>query len=101
MKQKKDSRRPGFGRAAAAFGLVVAGIWGAGFFGNQSPTTQRNVAHEETYRLVHAIGNNERINAGGLTKRDCETRKQEALTVAVALGTGGSITCLPDGSFND
>lgn len=100
MKQK-DSRHPGFGRAAAAFGLVIAGIWGAGFFGNQSPTTQRTVAHEETYRLVHAIGNTERINARGLTKGDCETRKKEALTVAVALGAGGSITCLPDSFFND
>lgn len=100
MKQK-DNRRPGFGRAAAAFGLVIAGIWGSGFFGSQSPTTQRTAAPKETYRLVHAIGNTERINARGLTKRDCETRKKEALTVAVALGAGGSITCLPDGFFND
>lgn len=100
MKQK-DNRRPGFGRAAAAFGLVIAGVWSAGFFGNQSQPTHRTVAPEETYRLVHAIGNTERINAHGLTKRDCEARKRDTLAVALALGTGGSITCLPDNLFDD
>jgi hypothetical protein len=61
----------------------------------------------ETYRLVHAIGNTERVTARNLTKAECEARKRELMTVAEALGTYnprtgyGSITCLPESLFND
>ncbi len=55
----------------------------------------------ETYRLVHAIGNTERVSAKDLSKRECDTRKAELKSTAAALGTGGSITCLPDSLFDD
>lgn len=62
---------------------------------------------DETYRLVHAIGNTERIVAVGLTKRECDTRKTDHVAVAEALGIHsealgvGSIACLPESLFRD
>jgi hypothetical protein len=59
-------------------------------------------AAAETYSLVHAIGNHERVSAKGLSKADCEVRKKELKAIAEALGSynekagKGSITCLPD-----
>lgn len=58
-------------------------------------------AQAETYRLVHAIGNSERVSAKGLSKAECERRKAELKAVASALGAGGSITCLPERIFRD
>jgi len=61
----------------------------------------------ETYRLVQAIGNAERIAAKDLTKAECEARKVELKATATALGTYneqqgiGSITCLPESFFDD
>ncbi len=65
-----------------------------------------SAAQAETYRLVHAIGDAEKVVAKGLSKPDCETRKRELKNVATALGTYnerlgiGSISCLPDSLFN-
>lgn len=56
---------------------------------------------EETYRLIHAIGNMERESARNLTKAECEKRRDELKEVAQRLGTPGSITCLPEWVFND
>lgn len=64
-------------------------------------------AHSETYRLVHAIGNTERVSAKGLSKAECEVRKAKLKSVATALGTyneqrgHGSITCLPESLFSN
>lgn len=58
-------------------------------------------AHAETYRLVHAIGNDEKTAAKGLTKAECEAMKEERKNIAKAMGIGGSITCLPDSFFDD
>lgn len=64
-------------------------------------------AYAESYRLVHAIGNDEQIAAKGLSIAECETRKRELKKVATALGTYdestgyGSITCLPESIFED
>jgi hypothetical protein len=61
----------------------------------------------ETYRLVQAIGNSEKVHAKGLSKAECETKKRELKAVAEAIGTYnektgfGSITCLPDSFFKD
>ena len=61
----------------------------------------------ETFRLVHAIGNEERVIAKGMSKRDCEAKKREHIAVAEAIGVHserfgiGSITCLPDSLFED
>ncbi len=63
--------------------------------------------HAETYRLIHAIGNEEHEAARGLSKSECEARKAELKSVATALGTYnestgyGSITCLPESVFED
>lgn len=51
------------------------------------------------YRLVQASGNKERIVARGLSKGECEARKKDLKIVASTLGTGGSITCLPESLF--
>lgn len=62
---------------------------------------------DETYRLIHAVGNTENVSAKGLSKQECEKRKAELKVVASALGTYneatgyGSITCLPDSMFDD
>lgn len=68
--------------------VIVAGLFTAA------------AAHAETYRLVHAIGDDEKVIAKDLSKRECETRKNEQKTIATALGVGGSITCLPESLFN-
>ena len=84
--------------------LVLAAIIGAGYATSQAgneipavPSTAR--APDETYRLVHAIGNSETINARGLTRSECDARKKESATVAETVGVGGSITCLPESLF--
>ena len=62
---------------------------------------------EEKYRLVHAIGNTERVAARGLSQSECHRRRDELKDVATALGTYneatgyGSITCLPESFFSD
>lgn len=66
-----------------------------------------SAALAETYRLVHAIGNTEKLIAKQLSKRDCEVRKREHIVIAEALGIHseklgiGSITCLPESFFDD
>jgi len=60
----------------------------------------------ETYRLVHAVGNDEKIVAKDLSKKDCEAMKKDRTAIAEALGIHseklgvGSITCLPESLFN-
>jgi len=60
---------------------------------------------EETYRLTHALGNDEREIARDLSKAECEARKKEYKAVATQMGTyneaagKGSITCLPESYF--
>ena len=62
-------------------------------------------AHAETFRLVHAIGGDERMVAKGLSRGECERQKRELKAVATKLGTYneqtgfGSITCLPESVF--
>ncbi|RJG46499.1 hypothetical protein D3Y55_21130 [Mesorhizobium sp. DCY119] len=65
-----------------------------------APVNARPVA-QETYRLVHAIGNAEKVSAKRLSKGECEGRKKDMAIVAVALRSGGSVTCLPDSLFSD
>ena len=66
-----------------------------------------SAAYAETYRLVHAIGNTEKIIAKDLSKPECEARKREHIKVAEGLGVHseklgvGSITCLPESLFDD
>jgi len=66
-----------------------------------------DVMASETYRLVQAIGNSEKVHAKGLSKAECEAKKRELKAVAEAIGTYnektgfGSITCLPDSFFKD
>lgn len=55
--------------------------------------------YEMTYRLVQASGNSERIAARGLSRSECEARKRELQSVTAILGTGGSVTCLPESVF--
>lgn len=61
----------------------------------------------ETYRLIHAIGNQEREVARNLTKSECEAMKGDRKAMAEALGIHseklglGSITCLPESIFDD
>lgn len=54
----------------------------------------------ETFRLVHAIGNTEMESARGLSKSECEWRRDEKKQVGAAMGVGGSITCLPESLFD-
>lgn len=62
----------------------------------------QHAATDETYRLVHAVGNAEHEVARNLSKNECEERKRELKAIATALGTYnektglGSIACLPE-----
>jgi len=64
-------------------------------------------AASETYRLVHAIGNSEKVIAKGLEKGECARRKREHIKITEALGVHserlgkGSITCLPESYFEE
>ena len=75
--------------------LVLAGFYMLGSGGQP----------KETYRLVHAIGNTERVVARGLSRSDCQIRRDQLKATATALGTyneatgHGSITCLPESIF--
>lgn len=53
-----------------------------------------------TYRLVHAIGNAERILQTGMSQSECRRQRDETRRVATLLGTVGSVTCLPDSLFD-
>jgi len=72
-----------------------------------TPETGSKLHAETHYRLVHAIGNTEKIVAKNLSKPECEARKREQIRVAEALGVHseklgiGSITCLPESLFDD
>lgn len=61
----------------------------------------------ETYRLVQAIGNSEKVIAKDLEKGECARRKREHIQVAEGLGVHserlgiGAITCLPESFFQD
>jgi hypothetical protein len=57
-------------------------------------------AATETYRLVHAVQNSERIIAKGLSKSECESRKKEYV-LATGVLSGGSVTCLPESIFRN
>ena len=87
--------------------VALAGFFLWLMFGSHDESKDRRVASSETYRLVQALGNSERVSAKGLSKRECESRKRELKEVAAALGTFdeqtgyGSITCLPDSLFTD
>lgn len=58
------------------------------------------IGAQETYRLVHAIGNKERYIAKGLSKAECESQKKEYAVIAAIL-VGGSVTCLPESTFSN
>ena len=70
-------------------------------------TALASPAMAETYRLIHATGNEERQVAKDLSKPECEKRKRELTSTAEALGIHserlgrGSITCLPESIFED
>lgn len=83
--------------------VILAAIIGAAYYagGDSQSSATRVAAEAESYRLVHAVGNNETVMAKGLTKSECEARKKDNTTVAAALGAGGSITCLPETLFNN
>lgn len=85
---------------AIAIGAMV--LFGEDESGNAAQKPQRPavaVTSAETYRLVHAIGNDENISARGLTLGRCQSLREEKRTVVKALGVGGSVTCLPESSF--
>ncbi|WP_064696062.1 hypothetical protein [Rhizobium aegyptiacum] len=58
-----------------------------------------SAAQVETYRLIQATGNSEREAARGLSKQECEEKKRELKAISVAIGAGGSVTCLPESFF--
>lgn len=54
----------------------------------------------ETYRLVHAIGNDEHFVAKGLSLDDCRLRKSNYVAVNDAVtGLPGSVTCQPESLY--
>ncbi|TWG53548.1 hypothetical protein [Aminobacter sp. J44] len=106
---RNSNNRPGFGRATLGIVAVVTVIYSLSYGGAQPkpPQPQQQKGHQpsrpkpETFRLVHAIGNTERVNASELSQTECDARKNQAKIVAAYLGVGGSITCLPESMFRD
>jgi threonine dehydrogenase-like Zn-dependent dehydrogenase len=102
----KQSDKPGFGRVVIGLGAIGALIALAAQLEAPSKVPTKSTP-AETYHLVHAIGNTEKITARGLSKVECETQKSELKGVAEALGTYnektgfGSIVCLPDSLLNN
>ncbi|MEX4006944.1 hypothetical protein [Neoaquamicrobium sediminum] len=89
--------------------LVLAAIVGFAYVLADKEETEIIAAADsgETYRLVHAIGNDETVVAKDLTHGECQIRKQDNIAIAEALGIHserlgiGSITCLPESLFDD
>lgn len=78
--------------------FFAIGIGALVVFGRSEPDHTQTEARE-SYRLVHAIGNTERIAATGMTMQACRAQQGELRTIATIIGAGGSITCLPDSLF--
>jgi hypothetical protein len=72
-----------------------------GIFGIALLAGSTSFASAETYRLVHAIGNEEEILAEGLSQQECQDMKSERVVIVARLNVAGSITCLPESLFDD
>lgn len=101
-------RRPGAGRALLGVAAALIGVAALSRFEVKSYPPHRAYPQDgETYRLVHAIGNSEKIVADGMSKMDCAARKKDDIAIAEALGIHskklgiGSIVCLPENVFDD
>lgn len=82
-------------------GILLLGlIVGAAYASSRAQNTETRASNPaETYRLVHAIGNSEKILAENMSERDCRKEKAERIKIVAALGAGGSVTCLPESLF--
>ena len=101
------SEKPGCGRAVVAIlatGVVILAI---SLLDKGGSTAIPTKSAAETYRLIHAIGNTEKVSAKGLSKVECEARKQELKAVSEKIGTYnertgyGSITCIAESMIRD
>lgn len=83
--------------------LFVVGMIAAFYFVGDwiADDTQVRRPPKEKYRLVHAIGQTEHISARNLDLMECRTRRDELRKVALMIGTGGSITCLEESTFDN
>ncbi|NGN45183.1 hypothetical protein G6N74_29455 [Mesorhizobium sp. CGMCC 1.15528] len=84
-------------------GMLVGGYFLKGPEEAESASVSRLAAPavQDAYRLVHAIGNDEKVVAEGLNKSDCDAQKSERKKIVSALGVGGSVTCLPESLFSN
>ncbi len=102
---ERTSSKPGFGRVAIAIVAICAAIFAISKTSKTQQVASQSAKKTETYRLIHALGNSENEAARGLSKTECERRKQDLKVVSTSLGTYneatgyGSITCLPESSF--
>lgn len=87
-------------RALLIFAAIAVAVY-AGHDWSKPETATATVARqpEETYRLVHAIGNDETILARDLKKYECQREKKERAIIVATMGVGGSVTCLPESLF--
>lgn len=101
------NEKPGCGRAVVAIlvtGVVILAISLLEKGGRTAITTKPAA---ETYRLVHAIGNTEKVSAKGLSKDECDARKRELKAISEKIGTYnertgyGSITCIAESIMRD
>lgn len=82
-------------------GFLVLFVVALVLLGMCSPSEESTAYRQsESYRLVQASGNTERIVARGLTRWECEARKKDLQAVSDVFGPG-SVTCLPESVFND
>lgn len=78
--------------------IVAAAIGACMVFGTKddTPRAAPQKAPVTKYRLVHAIGDSERISDEAMDIRTCQERRDDLKRVAMLVGSGGSITCLRD-----
>jgi hypothetical protein len=90
---------------AAAIGVLYFAVRSSSGPDSTPANSTTTNASAESYWLVHAIGNAEKVVAKGLTLSECKSRKTEYTKAAEALGVHsesqgiGSITCLPASDF--
>jgi hypothetical protein len=77
--------------------LASFGIGALALFEAQGQSAQEPI---ETYSLVHAIGNSERVVQTGIALHACQRQRDELRRTATLIGAGGSVACLPESALD-
>lgn len=91
--------------------FLIFGLWVMSQSGSRNspaptaPAAGHSAPSVEKFRLLHTIGNDEKVVAQGLSRAECEQRLGDLKATSTRLGTFneatgyGSIACLPESAF--